>query len=306
MIRSLIILATLRCDLTCAHCLQGHPHERPDFPLNLYARLLRDARPYGANLISFTGGEPRLHPEFDEMLRLTVEMGYVWNIASNGQNADVLLRLLEKYGERNRGVVLSLDGATPGIHDQIRQRQGAFERLRETAQRLVTAGYTVKGSTCLNQINRHQLQEIVDLGANWGLSEMKFAGVIPEEGNESLRLSDAESLHLVGEIEKLRAESEIRLDITSALYTAGGINFCPVLNLRSLAFGASGEMLFCCDARGEGAVLGELSVTPLDELLARWLDASARLQQQRAKRISQGQMGEGFDTCAFCAQFFDE
>lgn len=62
MINALVIITTLRCDQTCAHCLQGHPDERPDFPLDIYAKLLRDARPFGAKLISFSGGEPRLHP----------------------------------------------------------------------------------------------------------------------------------------------------------------------------------------------------------------------------------------------------
>jgi hypothetical protein len=65
-------------------------------------------------------------------------------------------------------------------------------------------------------------------------------------------------------------------------------------------------MVFCCDINEEGtaAVLGRLGEQPLAELIGRWLRTSADLQTERTRRIASGEMGEGFDTCAFCNQYF--
>ena len=306
MINALVIITTLRCDLKCAHCLQGHPAERPDFPLELYTKLLRDARPYGAKLISFSGGEPRLHPQFDEMVRLTVENGYSWNTVSNGQNVAPLLAILEKYGEHCTKIYFSLDGATPEIHDEIRQRKGAFERLENSVRAVLEKGYEVNLTSCLNQKNKHQVEDLVKLGESWGVNEMKFAGVIPVPGNEGLRLSDAENLALFERILELNKDTSLKLHTTSALYTRGGVEFCSVLSLRKLAFNAKGEMLLCCDAQQDHAVIGSLRDHALEELMAKWLDTSNAARHERLARIKSGQMGAGFDTCAFCDHFSQE
>ncbi len=303
MINSIVIITTLRCDLKCEHCLQGHPHERPDFPLDIYAKLLRDARPYGAKMISFSGGEPRLHPQFDEMVRLTVENGYSWNTVSNGQNVEPLLGILEKYGEDCTKIYFSLDGATPEIHDEIRQRKGAFARLENSVQAVLERGYKVGLTSCLNQKNKHQLKELIELGEKWGVNEMKFAGVIPVPGNEDLRLSDAENLELFERILELNEDTTLKLRSTSALYTRGGVEFCSVLSLRKLAFNANGEMILCCDAQQDNAVIGSLRDFTLEDIMAKCLDMSNAIRHKRLDRIRSGQMGAGFDTCAFCTNF---
>ena len=302
MINAIVIITTLRCDLKCEHCLQGHPDERPDFPLDIYAKLLRDARPYGAKLISFSGGEPRLHPQFDEMVRLTVENGYSWNTVSNGQNVAPLLEILEKYGRYCTKIYFSLDGATPEIHDDIRNKKGAFKRLESSVRAVLEKGYKVGLTSCLNRKNKHQLEDLIKLGEKWGVKEMKFAGVIPVPGNEFLRLTDAENLALFERILELNKDTLLKLGTTSALYTRGGVEFCSVLSLRKLAFNANGEMILCCDAQEDNAVIGSLRDFTLEDLMSKWLDIANAAKQERLQRIKNGQMGAGFDTCVFCTQ----
>lgn len=76
MLTHLVIVTTLRCDLKCEHCLRGFPKERPDFPLELLDKLLTEAMPFGARHVALTGGEPHLHPRFEQMVDTIVRYGY--------------------------------------------------------------------------------------------------------------------------------------------------------------------------------------------------------------------------------------
>lgn len=203
------------------------------------------------------------------MVRLTVENGYSWNTVSNGQKVEPLLEILEKYGEHCTKILFSLDGATPEVHDAIRQKKGAFERLGGSVRAVLEQGYEVNLTSCLNQKNKHQLEDLIKLGESWGVKEMKFAGVIPVPGNESLRLSDAENLALFERIIELNENTPLKIHTTSALYTRGGVEFCFVLSLNKLAFNAKGEMLFCCDAQQPVSMIGSLRDHALENLMAK-------------------------------------
>ena len=94
------LITTLRCDLACAHCLRGHPDERPDFPLDLLPRLLVEAKPFGVRHIALTGGEPRLHPQFEQIVAMVVGAGYTWSFVSNGMQTAPYEPLVERYREQ--------------------------------------------------------------------------------------------------------------------------------------------------------------------------------------------------------------
>jgi MoaA/NifB/PqqE/SkfB family radical SAM enzyme len=305
MLKYIVIITTWRCDLSCLHCLQGHPAERADFPIELLPKLLKEARQFGANKVSLTGGEPHLHPQFEAIVETSVRAGYSWSIVSNGQQTTAYNAAIAKYGEQFSGISLSLDGAAPATHDTLRNRPGAFERVLCAIQNYLDQGVAVSTKTCLTRLNMQELDQIVRLGVDLGVSAMTFAGVIPTPWNRPLLLSDSEKLGLLQRIDELKDQTPIPLNVASALYTFGGVNFCSVLNLRSLYFNPRGEMIFCCDTSGYGAVVGDLAKLPLKDLIESWLDRANEIRLQRTRRIAQGQMGEGFDNCNFCNQYFD-
>jgi MoaA/NifB/PqqE/SkfB family radical SAM enzyme len=307
MLSHVLLITTWRCDLKCAHCLQGHPDTRYDFPLDILPQLLTDVRQFGAKHTSLTGGEPHLHPQFNQMINTIAEMGFTWNYATNGQQLEPYKPLLEKYGDQLRGVTLSLDGATAKTHNAIRGHKGAFERVLEAIRFYVDLDLDikVKTNTCINQVNKDEVEEIIQLGEELGIDEMRFAGVIPAPLNEDLRLTEAENIAFFERLGELNEETEMVVSTTSALYTRGGISFCSIANLRTVFVNAKGEMIFCCDTQGYGAVVGSLYETPLPDLIKKWIGIAADLKSHRTDRIAAGKMGEGFDTCVFCNNYLD-
>jgi len=303
MLNHIAIVTTLRCDLKCQHCLRGFPKQRPDFPVELLDKLLIEALPFGARHVALTGGEPGLHPHFEQIVEKIVSYGCSWHFVSNGQRTKPYLPLMERYKDQFRNVSLSLDGATAATHDKIRGRKGAFERVIGSAKEYIQAGYRVKFAAVLNRQNKDEMEGLVNLAMDLGASSIGFGGTIPTPWNQNLVLSDEESLHLWEQAAALREKLCFEVQTASALYTRGGVNFCGILNLRELAFNSRGEMIFCGDTMQHGVVIGPLAEQPLSALIQHWIEHSAALQCQRAKQIAEGNMGEGFDTCAFCNRF---
>lgn len=305
MLNHIAIITTMRCDLKCEHCLRGYPKARPDFPMDLLDKLLTEALPFGAKHIGLTGGEPHLHPDFEKMVEKIVGYGYTWHFVSHGQRTEPYLPLMDKYKDKISYVTLSIDGAKAETHDEIRKHKGAFEKVAASAKRYVELGYKVRINSTLNQKNKNEVAELIKLGCDIGAYSMGFAGTIPTSWNKELILNDKKSLELYQQIMTLRKESKIDVQTVSSLHTRGGVNFCNVLNLRELTFNSRGELIFCCDTTENGAAIDSLREYSFSELVKRWLEQSNALQAQRAERIATGNMGDKFDTCAFCNSFFN-
>ncbi len=78
--RRLVIELTNICNLHCSYCLRDdealYQTRARFFPIELLRRILRDARESaGVSFVSFTGGEPTLHPQFSEILKTVGEEG---------------------------------------------------------------------------------------------------------------------------------------------------------------------------------------------------------------------------------------
>jgi MoaA/NifB/PqqE/SkfB family radical SAM enzyme len=300
MLTQLAIITTLRCDLKCRHCLRGFPAQRPDFPLDLFDKLLAEAMPFGITHVALTGGEPYLHPQFEQMVEKIAAYGHTWHFVSNGQRTDPYLPIMERFKSRFKNVSISLDGASSATHDNIRGKDGAFTRAVASIKEYTRAGYRVKIGMTLNQVNKHEMEAMVHLAREAGAAEVGFGGTIPTPWNGPLLLSDSEAESLWKTANELREKTGFMIHTVSALHTRGGINFCNILNLGKLTFNANGELIFCCDTIDHGAVIGSLAENTLVTLIEKWLERSSALQAQRAKQIARGKMGNGFDTCAFC------
>ena len=275
-----------------------------DFPVELLDKLLTEAPTFGVKKVGLTGGEPHLHPSFDEIVKKINDYGLRWGIVSHGQRSAPYLPLIKRYQEQFDTIKLSIDSADATLHDEIRGRQGAFENVTSSVKEYVANDIPVWLSSSLNQKNKRQVSRLIALAEELGAKGIVFAGTIPTEFNQHLLLSDQEALALYQEIRSWQEKASVSVKTASALYTKGGVSFCPVLTLNNANFNPSGEMIFCCDIDQEGGIIGSLEEYSFAQLLQLWLKKSDELQAKRVEMISTGKMIEGFDTCAFCTHYF--
>ena len=104
---------TYRCNAKCSFCdIWEKPS--PYITLEDVRQNLLDLKRLGVQVIDFTGGEPLLHREIDQMLAMAHGMGFITTLTTNGL-------LYPKLAERLRGKVdmlhFSLDSSDKTAHD---------------------------------------------------------------------------------------------------------------------------------------------------------------------------------------------
>lgn len=107
---------TYRCNAKCGFCdIWEKPS--PYVTLENAEKNLKDLKRLGVKVIDFTGGEPLLHRQLPELLRLSKELGFITTVTTN-------TLLYPKMAERLKGLVdmlhFSLDSPDAKTHDESR------------------------------------------------------------------------------------------------------------------------------------------------------------------------------------------
>jgi len=299
--KSITILPTTRCDLRCRHCLREHgvPNDKVDIPLNLVNKALREGRELGFGHAALTGGEPAMHPRFDQLVALVHSLGYTWSVVSNGQLPERYAAALRQYGVTCTFTTVSLDGLE-AEHDNVRGR-GSFERALQALDFFKGLGAPISISFMLNSLNYDQLPEILELAVLKEVERLTIASVIPNASNRDLLVSTAQKETAHTFLREAQETFPIRLTFCTSLYTVeDSEKFCGLLDYPQPAINVYGEYIFCCDTVGRGARLGNLRRESFSELYLQQIKQGARLKELRRKMIARGQVFEGFNSCHFC------
>lgn len=126
---------TYRCNARCSFCdIWEKPS--PYITLEQAAGNLRDARRLGIKVVDFTGGEPLLHRQIDELLRLAKELGFITTLTTNGL-------LYPKWADRLKGLVdmlhFSLDSPHREEHNASRGVD-CFDILQDALRLAIAKG----------------------------------------------------------------------------------------------------------------------------------------------------------------------
>jgi MoaA/NifB/PqqE/SkfB family radical SAM enzyme len=160
---------TNECNLACLHCIEESGPGKAfkdeldrEGALAVVDQLMDHEVPY----LSFSGGEPMLHPHFFEMVERVTSRGSQLKIETNGHYLTpencARLKALEV-----KAVQVSLDGATSATFGRMRVR-GEFDRTVEGIRKLVAAGVDVEINFSPAAFNIHEAARIVDLAFELG------------------------------------------------------------------------------------------------------------------------------------------
>ena len=128
------------CNLKCQMCRR--PSETRFMDAERCKLAMREAVEVGVEYLSFSGGEPFVHPKILELLEYAFSLGAKVQMVSNG----TLIR--EKHLELLENLdclTISIDG-TEKAHDYIRRREGTYQRSLKTL-RLLTEKSSIQWGT---------------------------------------------------------------------------------------------------------------------------------------------------------------
>jgi MoaA/NifB/PqqE/SkfB family radical SAM enzyme len=147
------IALTNACNAHCRFCRFSRvpPREQtmadPDRLLAGLALLSRQ----GVRYLSFTGGEPLLHPALWDILEGAGRLGFTTLLVTNGHglHAGMLPRLWQAGLRR---LIISVDAADPAVHDAHRGLPGLAEHIRTLAPLAARAGLNPTASVTLSRL----------------------------------------------------------------------------------------------------------------------------------------------------------
>lgn len=292
------------CNFKCGTCLREYGR-KGNLSRKLFERLLPELKRIGMQGISFTGGEPCLHPEFKALIEAAVRHDFYICFVSNGSLLERYRFIVEKYRENLAFVAFSVDGPTRKIHEKNRPR-GSYAKVIRSIEYFVSNGIYTKIVICLSKLNKDAIPGMFGLGSRLGANSLVFTAAITTTANKERVLSDEEKCECVEIIRDVNQFAGIRGFPTSSLRTRGGVNFCRSLDAEALTINPKGELVFCCDTIRDGAVIGSLEKERFQDLYSRALDIVSELKKSRLRLLLETKRIDGMDTCEFCNKFLAE
>lgn len=178
---------TKQCNLRCKHCYTDAHNQLPDeLTTEEIKGLIDELADTGVLSITFTGGEPLMHPDIFELMEYAKKKPLTVLLFTNGTliTPDIvrILKGLPVYR-----VNISVDGPGAAIHDSFRGVKGAFKKTIEGIKLLKKAQIPVDISISVTKANYTKVKEILhlvyDLGANqFKLWPISFSGRPEEKG----------------------------------------------------------------------------------------------------------------------------
>lgn len=148
---------TYRCNAKCGFCdIWEQPS--PMISLEDAERNLHDLKRLGVRIVDFTGGEPLLHQQLPDLLRIAKDLGFVTTITSNGL-------LYPKRARDLAGLVdmlhFSIDSPRAEEHNVSRGVQ-CFDKLMESIELALELGEQPDLLFTVTNENVHHLDEIYE------------------------------------------------------------------------------------------------------------------------------------------------
>lgn len=122
LLHNVYVEPTARCNLNCKTCVRKSWQEKPgDLKMEVYHKLIDGLKKFPSlNRISFWGiGEPLVHPETENMIKMAKEIGARTQLITNG----ILLDKTRAHKLLEAGldsIVISIDGTSPETQANIR------------------------------------------------------------------------------------------------------------------------------------------------------------------------------------------
>jgi MoaA/NifB/PqqE/SkfB family radical SAM enzyme len=278
---------TQHCNLRCPHCIRDDVTTVQSLSYELVASILEQARAlYGAVPVSFSGGEPLLHPRFGDLITLLATEGHPYRFVSNGWHLLRAVPHLDRY--RPTYVRLSLSGADAETHDEERGR-GSFNRLLLGAAVLTSRAIPTHLSLVIDTRTRTQLRAAADLAESLGAHEMHY--ILPQPVPASVMRDTDLPLeaweNIRREIDAIAAErrphARIVLDYG---FPEEHETPCSTMALTRLYVDAWGRLATCCQLSDYGfnaaEVVADLHEVPLADAVARFEQRIGALARESA------------------------
>jgi radical SAM protein with 4Fe4S-binding SPASM domain len=244
---------TSNCNLACLHCRAAATPEiieKDNIKGEEAKRLLISLANLKTKTLVFTGGEPLLRDDLEDIISYAVSLGIRCRIQSNG------LLLTHERAEKfkNIGVFsfgIGLDSPNSNTHDKIRNCKGAFDIAVNAIKIIKDVGLACHVETTLSQFNINDLESmftfVTSLGVDTFLARSAiFSGRTTTDKSEFVLTKDEYHKTLLKLYELSRQHKNIISGCQDPLYNTLKQNFTD--KISQIKSSTSKQILCGCSA----------------------------------------------------------
>lgn len=219
---------TKQCNLKCLHCYAnaGPLKHKDELTLQEKLSVVDQLDEAGVTMLSFSGGEPLISPDFWTVAEYASKKGMYTTIATNGtlltkENVERLKRIGIKYVE------VSLDAPDAKTHDMFRGVEGAWQRTVDGIKNVVQSGaFDTAIATTATRYNLKEIPRMIDTAVELGVKKFIVFNFVPTGRGKDIisqDLSPLERENLLNYLYDKWQEKKIDIFSTSPTYSQIGI-----------------------------------------------------------------------------------
>jgi MoaA/NifB/PqqE/SkfB family radical SAM enzyme len=184
---------TFDCNNRCVFCLDSDTHDGEMRNREEVKRQILDGRRAEATRLILSGGEPTIHPDYVDFIKLGARAGYrKIQTVTNGRlfsYPEFLRRCLDAGLSE---ITFSLHGHNAKVHDALVGVKGAFEQEVDGLKNAIADGRPIVNvDIVINRANVKHLAEMLDTFIALGVREFDLLQVVPfgrafTEGRDTL------------------------------------------------------------------------------------------------------------------------
>ena len=275
---------TMACNMRCGHCGSQCTDRHPDELTNDEAlQLCDDLAELGLKVVTLSGGEPLMRPDWADIAKRLSQNGIIPNIISNGWLVDDAV--IDKALDAGiNTIAVSLDG-TSNIHDTIRKK-GSFDRVMKALEAMQKRGFASSVATTVMKLNLPILPELKKIIQDKGVVQWQFQLGMPMgnlgENKENV-VEPAQINDVIDFVHDVMKEGKIRAYLADNIgyYTNKSVEINQAITGEETAWSGcsagknvigilhDGRITGCTSLRDESFIEGSIRETPLKELWSR-------------------------------------
>lgn len=185
-----------KCNLACTHCSSNaDAHSSAGFSTSEARDVLAQMVDVGVVDVAFSGGEPLLRRDLEELVAFAKELGFSTGTSTNGYALTHRRAQSIKMSGLDR-LQVSLDG-TRSAHERIRG-PGSFDKAVTAIQHSVEAGLRTNICFTAMRSNAHLFPEMIELAVTLGVDGVNLSQFVPTgRGSLSEGLQPSLAKHLL-------------------------------------------------------------------------------------------------------------
>jgi MoaA/NifB/PqqE/SkfB family radical SAM enzyme len=181
-LHTVMLELTYRCNLDCFYCYNDKEAAGTPLSFEQYIQLFEDMAEMQTLFLTFTGGEPMVHPRFFDLGEAAKKLGFAVRLRTNGHTLTpkIARRVMEKVDPY--AVEMSIHGATAESHDRQTRVPGSFQRLVDNIRGMKDLGVPQELVCTPTAWNEHELDALFELVDKLGI-KLHFQGPVGPRDN---------------------------------------------------------------------------------------------------------------------------